>query len=109
MCAPSVVAEDWITKGFHFTVGGTELALRPDHLGRVAIQRVFASTKRTALEIAVRRALDECLPDREVRHRWERQIDNAMLLMAGHHGVLAELANGRLAEFNFLKIALRRY
>jgi hypothetical protein len=29
MCHPSVISDDWVTKGFHLHVEGIELAVRP--------------------------------------------------------------------------------
>lgn len=109
MCDPSIVAEDWITKGFHLTVEGVELALRPDHRGRVVFQGVFSSTQRPVLDAAIRSAEQECLSDNATRERWVRQINSAMIFVSGYEGALGRRANGRLAEFNYLKLALRRY
>jgi hypothetical protein len=41
MCVPSVVADDWITKGCHIRVDRIELALRPNHLGGVVFSSVW--------------------------------------------------------------------
>lgn len=114
MCQPSVVAPDWIGKGCHIKVNGIELAVRPDHRGGVVFRSVFSRTafSRTAdkaLNAAVRVATEECLTDPDVRSRWIRQIQGAMVLMVSETGALRELATSRLAELHFLLVALRKY
>jgi hypothetical protein len=108
MCTPSVVADDWITKGCHIQVNGVELAVRPNHLGGIVFEPVFSSVPLRMVEEAKRIALGECLPDPYVRRLWLKRIEGAMVHLISHSGVLREIALGRLAELNFLKIALRR-
>lgn len=108
MCAPSVIADDWITKGCHIKVNGIELAVRPDHLGRVAFRSVFSAPPPAAVNDAIRIALRDCLPNPDVRRAWIRSIEGAMVHLISQSGVLRELALGRMAELSFLKIALAR-
>jgi hypothetical protein len=109
MCVPSVVADDWISKGCHIHVDGIELAVRPDHLGGVVFFSVFSSPAVAAVETAIHRATEECLPDHDVRERWIDSIQRAKVHLMSHRGVLRPLAVGRVAELHFLEIALRRY
>ena len=108
MCFPSVVADDWITKGCHIHVDGIELALRPDHRGSVVFRAVFSSPD-DAVDAAIRRAERDCLPDNVERVRWIGSIQRAKAHLISHRGVLRELAVGRLAELHFLELALKRY
>lgn len=108
MCAPSVVADDWISKGCHITVNGIELAVRPDHLGGVMFGSVFSALPPLAVDEAIRVAFRDCLPDPNVRRAWIKRIDGAMVHLYSHSGVLREIALGRLAELKFLRVALAR-
>jgi hypothetical protein len=108
MCEPSVVADDWITKGFHLTIRGVELAVRPDHLGTVVFRGVFSSDSPDAIRDATRAAQD-CLNYEDVRRQWLKRIDSAMLRLDGTFGALRKLAKGRLAELHFLRIAVSRH
>ena len=109
MCVPSVVADDWITKGCHIYVEGIELALRPDHLGGLVFRSVFSYPADAAIEAAIHRATEECLPDIGERRRWIQSIQRAKVHLMSHRGGLRPLAVGRVAELHFLEIALRRY
>jgi hypothetical protein len=109
VCDPSVVSDDWVTKGFHIHINGVELALRPDHKGQLGFDAVFGSIEDAPVCAAIRFATDNCLPNDTVRGRWLRAIDRAMLFMIGYSGVLRPLANGRMVEFKFLKLAIQRY
>jgi hypothetical protein len=109
MCRPSVVADDWVVKGCHIHVNGVELAVRPDHHGRIVFRRVFASTPNDAFQAAVRTAEQVCLPGPAVRVRWRRDLERAILYVRTYQGELAELANGRQLEFRFLLLALQRW
>ncbi len=109
MCQPSVVAPDWVVKGCHIHVNGVELAVRPDHQGGVVFRSPFSSTSDKSVEAARKIAVENCLPDPEVRNRWVRDIERAMVSMISVRGALRDLALGRLAEFHFLLIALRNY
>src|SRR6185503_19545535 len=100
MCDPSVVADDWITKGFHLTIDGVELAVRPDHLGGVVFRRVFASTSPDMMRDAIRAAVRDCLEDEDVRSQWINRINSAMLHLDANTSVLRQLAKGRLAELH---------
>ena len=86
-----------------------ELAVRPDHQRGVVFRTVFGSTQHSAAAKAIRTAVDVCLPNPDVRKTWIAAIRRAMLYMLGYEGDLEKLANGRMAEFTFLIIALERY
>jgi hypothetical protein len=107
MCAPSVVADDWIEKGCHIHVNGIELCVRPDHQGRITFKSFFAVPQDVA-DGAIRTAIDDCLPDQRVRRQWIRSIDRAMVHLYSQSGRLRALALGRMAELHFLRTALRR-
>jgi hypothetical protein len=109
MCLPSVVADDWIVKGFHIHVDGIELVLRPDHLGRVKFVSFFSGPSDSDVKDAVRRATQECLPNADMRKRWLSSIRRARVHLISQRGALRELATGRVAEMHFLQIALERY
>jgi hypothetical protein len=109
MCAPSVVADDWITKGCHIKVNGIELAVRPDHRGSIVFQSVFSTPSSAAVNEAIRTALRDCLPDPDVRRAWIRKVEGAMVHLISESGDLREKALGRLAELNFLMVALKRF
>lgn len=108
MCVPSVVADDWITKGCHIRVDGIEIAVRPNHVGQVIFIPVFSGQGRDIVDAAVRRATKECLPDHNVREWWIKSIQRAKIHLISQRGDLRELANGRVAESHFLEIALQR-
>jgi hypothetical protein len=109
MCVPSVVADDWITKGCHIHVDGIELAMRPNHLGGVVFASVFSSPSEAAVDAAIYRARNECLPNDDERRQWIQNIQRAKGHLISQRGVLRTLALGRVAELHFLEIALRRY
>lgn len=109
MCLPSVVADDWITKGCHIHVDGIELAMRPDHRGGVVFSSVFSWPDGSVVDAAIRRAKKDCLPDNAQRGRWIKSIQRAKIHLISHRGVLRELAVGKLAELHFLELALQQY
>jgi len=109
MCQPSIVSEDWIIKGCHIHVDGVELVVFPDHRGQVGFRPFFATTPFDQARQAIKTAYETCLPDPEVRERWINRLNAARLLMLGYSGVLYSLANGRMAEFKFLRIAVERW
>jgi hypothetical protein len=107
MCKPSVIADDWVTKGFHLHVGRVELAVRPGHKqGMVVFRSVFSSASERAVEVAIESVQRNCLADPEVRKQWRETIDKAIGYLKGYPGELADLANGRMAELSYLKRAL---
>jgi hypothetical protein len=111
MCEPSKVAEDWVIKGCHIHVDGVELAVLPDHEGKVAFRPVFSTTPAARAKAAIKTATDDCLADAETRKDWIAKLDMArvyMLQFTPGHG-LATLANGRMFEFQMLKIAIQRW
>ena len=109
MCRQSVVADDWVVKGFHIHVSGVELVIRPDHKGKLMFKRFFSSTNVAVEAGAVRIAREECLPDLQVRRGWLQALESATLYMLDYAGELESRANGRMVEFKFLRIALERY
>jgi hypothetical protein len=107
VCKPSVIADDWVTKGFHLHVGRIELAVRPGHKqGMVVFRSVFSSASDEAVEAAIEMVQTHCLADANVRKQWRETIDRAISFLKGYPGELGDLANGRLAELTFLKRAL---
>jgi hypothetical protein len=109
MCRPSVVTEDWVKKGCHIHVNGVELVVRPNHLGGVVFRPWFTMTPSVRAAAAIKTAREICLPDKDMRRRWIRDIEHAALYILGYGGSLQSLANGRLLEFKFLVLALERY
>lgn len=109
MCLPSVVADDWITKGCHIRVDGIELAVRPDHRGGVVFRSIFSGPDEAAVNAAIRRAARHCLPDDVERNRWIGSIQRAKTHLISHRGGLRPVAIGKIAELHFLEIALKRY
>ncbi len=109
MCQPSVIADDWVVKGFHIHVGAIELVVRPDHTGRVVFRGFFSGDDPDDVDRAIRIAGRDCLPDPQVRDRWLRDARRAMSFLRTYRGELEARANGRLLEFRFLIRALERY
>lgn len=109
MCAPSIVTDDWITKGCHIHVGDIELTIRPDHRGSVAFFPVFSATDSNLVKEAIKTARVMCLPDQHVRKRWIQRVTMAIAFMSGNQSALASLASGRMAELHFLRVALERW
>jgi hypothetical protein len=108
MCAPSVVADDWIIKGCHIHVNGIELCVRPDHRGEVIFVSFFGSVPQNSVNEAIRIASNDCLPDQRVRRQWISSIERAMVHLFSQSGELRGVALGRLAELHSLRTALRR-
>jgi hypothetical protein len=109
MCEPSIVADDWITKGCHIYVGGIELAVFPDHRGHIGFRPVFSSDSNAKGAAAVKLAHEQCLSDSKVRMRWISHLEGARIQMLACTSILSDLARGRMAEFNFLRVALERW
>lgn len=106
MCDPSKIDADWITKGCHIDVGGVELAVYPDHVGRIGFRPVFSSTPRKIADKAIKTAVKKCLPNPSIRKKWIQFLQMATVHMLAYPNV--GLANGRMAEFKFLRIAIER-
>jgi hypothetical protein len=51
-------------------MGGIELALHPNHLGDVVFSSVFSSPAEDAIQAAIQRAMEECLPANDRRKPW---------------------------------------
>jgi hypothetical protein len=109
MCDPSVVADDWISKGCHIYVGEVELVLRPDHLGGVIFKPFFSSTSAADAQRAIKHARENCLPNEDVRNRWLDSVRRARLHLLSTPAGPTELAMARGAELHFLDIALQQY
>lgn len=108
MCRPSVVTDDWVTKGCHIHIEDVELNIYTDHLNSINFRAVFSKTPKNRVEWAIRIATDRCLQDPEVRKRWIKRLEAARIFMLDYNGVLAPLANGRMLEFKFIRIAIER-
>jgi hypothetical protein len=50
----------------------------------------------------------QCLPDPIVRRRWIQRLQMATAFMFSYAGELHDLANGRMLEFKFIRIAIER-
>ena len=109
MCDASKVTDDWITKGFHIHIKSVELNVFPNHRGELGFRSVFTSTATSKVDIAIRIARDECLPDPDVRKLWIKSLKTAIVYTATYEGSLKDLARGRGAEFKYLRIALERW
>jgi hypothetical protein len=111
MCQASRVSNDWVVKGCHIHIGAVELSVFPDDKGGVGFKPFFAVRPKDQQSVtrALRMASEECLPDPKVRERWIRSLNQATAYMLSFDGEPKALANGRMLEFKFLKIALERY
>jgi hypothetical protein len=109
MCEPSKVSDDWVTKGCHIHVDGVELAVFCDHKGGIGFRAVFSSTTSAQADAAVKKAIEECLPDPEIRKAWIVKLRAAKAFMLGYTGGLSQLANGRMFEFKMLEVAIQRW
>jgi hypothetical protein len=106
-CRISAISDDWASKGCHVHVGRIEVAIRPDHLGRVAFKKVFSSTPDGDLLKAVS-IVKLSLGDDGFRTRLRSAIERAKLHMPSVEGYWEAKARGRLLEFKFLLLALDR-
>jgi hypothetical protein len=109
MCESSKVADDWVTKGFHIHVDGVELNVYTDHRGRIDFRSFFSLTPAARVEQAIRTVYERCLPDPAIRGRWIQRLKMASVFMLTYQGALESLANGRMLEFKFLRIAIERW
>ena len=81
----------------------------PDHLGGVDFKGFFSSTEEDDERNAIRIAFERCLEDPKVRAAWFKKLDAAAAHMLGYRVSLKSKANGRMCEFKFLRIALKRW
>jgi len=109
MCEPSKIADDWVIKGCHIHVAGVELRVVCDHRGGVAFKPVFSNTPHHQLASALKEAIEECLPDAQVRQRWIQRLSAASSYMLNYEGELSARANGKMLEFRFLRLAIARW
>ena len=108
MCEPSIVTHDWVTKGCHIHVNGVELNLYTDYYGRLNFRPVFSSTSGDEVIEALKIVRERCLPDPAVQRRWIQRLQMATAFMLSYAGGLHDLANGRMLEFKFIRIAIER-
>lgn len=109
MCEPSKVTDDWVTKGCHIHVDGVELNIYTNNTGGIDFRPVFSSTAPHRLNRAMKIAYEECLPDPFMRKRWIQRLEMARVFMLSYPGELHSLANGRMLEFKFIRIAIARW
>jgi hypothetical protein len=109
MCEPSKVTDDWVTKGCHIHVNGVELNVYTNYSGRIDFRAVFTSTHEERVKEAIKAAFDDCLADPDVRRRWIRRLEMGRIFMLDYRGELHRLANGRMLEFKFIRIAIERW
>jgi hypothetical protein len=109
MCQPSTVTDDWVTKGCHIHVNGVELNIFTNHLGEIHFRSVFSSTHENRVKQAIKTAYEVCLPDPDTRAKWIQKLKMARVYMLSCSGELASLANGRMLEFKFIRIAIERW
>lgn len=109
MCRPSTVTDDWVTKGCHIHVDGVELNIYTNHLGGIDFRAVFSSTSDDRLRQAIKRAMEVCLPDPDVRRDWIKKLNSAIIYMTNYQGALSDLARGRMLDFKFIRIAIERW
>jgi hypothetical protein len=109
MCEPSKVTDDWVIKGCHIHVNGVELNIYTNCTGRIDFRPVFTSTPEEHVKEAIKAAFDDCLTDPDVRTRWIQRLEMARIFMLDYPGGLRSLANGRMLEFKFIRIAIERW
>lgn len=106
MCQPSKMDQDWVTKGFHLSLDGVEIAVRPTHsptyLDGFKFVKFF-SKRDDEFTGAAKRAREECLSDPIVRARWRRDLERGIEHMRSFSRTAhAKQANGRQFEFRWL-------
>lgn len=109
MCEPSIVTDDWVTKGFHIHIDDVELRVFPIGDDRVGFAPFFGSTPQDKADAVIKIASNKCLADPIVRKSWARAARRARVHMLGIRGKLQETAKGRMAEFTFLEVAIERW
>ena len=113
MCQPSKVYDDWITKGFHVHIGRIELVVRPTADGGIVFKRWPLHAAGDAdSPVAIKIAIENCLPDSKVRAKWRSDLERAMEFVRAsrrHEPRLDALRNGRQYEFLRLIRALDLY
>jgi hypothetical protein len=116
VCEPSVVTEDWITKGVHIHVMGVELNIFTTHREsefdfRAVFSRDRAKRRKgvNVLDAALRHVREKCLPNPKVRKRWISRLEMARQYMIDYRGEHDSLANGKMYDFKLIRIALERW
>lgn len=111
MCQASKVADDWVVKGCHIHIGSVELRVFPNHLAGVGFAPFFRVTAKNRNDVAaaVKTATEKCLNNPDIRQHWIDALTRATRAMMSFRGQPRSLANGRVIEFKFLRIALERY
>lgn len=109
MCDPSVVSDDWVTKGCHIHIGGVELKVISNHHGKIVFKGFFAATTEAEFNWAREIAFEECLPSSDIRQKWLKRLESARVFMNDFRSSNIKLenkANGRMLEFKFLRFAI---
>jgi hypothetical protein len=106
MCRISPVSEDWVEKGCHIHIRGTEVALRPNHLGGIVVKKIFRSTPDERVDAATVLLLKR-LQDPKWRKKLIDRLNGAMVFLLGVEGERRTRARGKLAEMHRLIIALQ--
>jgi hypothetical protein len=116
VCEPSVVTEDWVTKGVHIHVMGVELNIFTTHRkSGFDFRAVFSRDEKKrkkgkkVLAAALKHIRENCLPNRKVRKRWISRLEMARQYMIDYRGELASLANGKMYDLKLIRIALERW
>jgi hypothetical protein len=116
VCKPSVVTEDWVTKGVHIHVMGVELNIFTTHEpSGFDFRVVFSRDKKKkrkgkkVLTAALMHIRKKCLRSKQVRKRWITRLEMARQYMIDYRGKHAGLANGKMYDFKLIRIALERW
>jgi hypothetical protein len=107
MCRISPIHDDWVKKGCHIHVGRIEVALRPNHRGRIVCRKVFAATSEETIKAASKRVA-ESLEDPKWRRKLRNRLVAAMDYLLKVEGDPRPRARSRLAELHRLIIAIDR-
>lgn len=116
VCKPSVVTEDWVTKGVHIHVMGVELNIFTTHRkSGFSFRPVFSRDEKRkkkgkkVLTAALKHIREKCLPSRRIRKWWITRLEMARQYMIDYRGEHASLANGKMYDFKLIRIALERW
>lgn len=108
-CLPkiSVVANDWVVKGAHIYAGEIEVGLKSTANGGITFKKNFSSTSDVDFNRAVT-IVKQGLVNPEWKAKLLHFVEGARDYMSNVEGRLSGLANGRVAELNFLAKALKK-
>jgi pretoxin HINT domain-containing protein len=101
----SPVAEDWVVKGAHISVGGIELAVRPGLDGSIVFKSVFASQESGRVAAAIKRAEEALRADVRFQQALLRSARAAVEYLGGSTSALGRARSG---EVRFLVKALEK-